>query len=496
MQSVRDSHLSLVSRFASHCAHFSSGRSSAYSGLGSRRVHTNLGNTARSKSQRGDSARIVRYYCHGTTHSSKHRGGRLITLYHEKVQQNKLRLDKCQENTVIRLDPLCEVVSKYEEEYLARGYPQNLPKPDSAHGQQPSGRMWSFLKKTVSSFGEEAEIPKLEAPRGMYMYGDVGSGKTMLMDLFLEATPLQFKQRVHFNSFMIDFHTSLHHWRQTPQAKGETQSTAIDALADGILSKSPLLCFDEFQVTNIADAMILNRLFHTLWQKGAVVVATSNRPPEDLYKGGLQRENFVPFIHQLKHKCIVHDIGSTIDYRLLGERAHLNIWNESPEALRAMWDILTENRKGEQTELLLDTRKIIVPTAIKGIAMFSFHDLCAKPLGAADYALLAREYHTLFLTDIPVLSLDEKDLVRRFITLVDELYEHRVKLIVSAAAPVNRIFPYTIGSSSIKRDSNSLIVGEEEIFAFSRTLSRLNEMHSSEYLQAHHVKDPKIRSAL
>jgi len=487
--------VSCVSRFRRIGGHSSSGRSLPPLRLGVRHITPSSASRTLSGSVYGPYTRSVRLYCHGTPHSSKHRSGRLVSLYHEKIKQGKLRLDKCQENTIFRLDPLSETVSIYEEAYLARGYPKNLPKPDDVSNRESPSRMWHFLKKTVTSFGEEEEIKPLEAPRGMYMYGDVGSGKTMLMDLFLEATPLHFKQRVHFNSFMIDFHSSLHHWRQTPQAKGETQGAAIDALAEAILAKSPLLCFDEFQVTNIADAMILNRLFHTLWHKGAVVIATSNRPPEDLYKGGLQRENFVPFIHQLKHKCIVHDIGSTIDYRLLGERANTNIWNETQSGLLEVWDALTERRKGEQTELLLDTRKIIVPNAIKGIAMFSFNDLCARPLGAADYALLAREYHTLFLTDIPILSLDQRDLVRRFITLVDELYEHRVKLIVSAAAPVRLIFPYSI-NNSIDKDSNTLVAGEEEIFAFSRTLSRLNEMQTSEYLQSHHVKDPKIRSAL
>jgi predicted ATPase len=385
---------------------------------------------------------------------------------------------------------------KYEEEYSAKGYPAKIAMPSTSSKKQESRSMWSLLQDKVSVFNTEEKIEPLNTPKGFYMYGDVGSGKTMLMDLFLEATPLQFKQRVHFNSFMIDFHNSLHHWRQTPQAKGQKQTVAIESIADAILSKSPLLCFDEFQVTNIADAMILNRLFHTLWYKGAVVIATSNRPPEDLYKGGLQRENFVPFIDELNKKCLIHDIGSTVDYRLMGERT-TNIWNEkskNPLAIQEIWDNLTEKRSGAPLELKLDTRKILVPKAIKGIAMFSFHDLCAKPLGSADYALLAREFHTLLLTDIPVLNLDQKDLVRRFITLIDELYEHRVKVICSADAQLKDIFPYSVDASM--RNSKLLIAGEEEIFAFSRTLSRLNEMQTSEYLQSHHLVDPSIRNKL
>jgi predicted ATPase len=425
---------------------------------------------------------------------SKRKEGRLLSLYHQKVKNGSLRYDKCQENTISRLDPLSSTIVEYEEQYLAKGFPAKIVMPTAVHKDKKSSSMWSRMKNMVSSITPTEEIERIYAPKGFYMYGDVGSGKTMLMDLFLEGTPVQFKQRVHFNSFMIDFHNSLHHWRQTPQAKGMAQSAAIESIADSILIKSPLLCFDEFQVTNIADAMILNRLFHTLWYKGAVVIATSNRVPEDLYKGGLQRENFVPFIHELNGKCIIHDIGSTIDYRLMGERTN-HIWNEkskNPHAISEIWDSLTESRPGEKSELSLMSRKILVPKSIKGIAMFDFHELCARPLGSADYGLLAREFHTLFITDIPVLSLEQKDLVRRFITLVDELYEHRVKVICSADAEMSKIFPYTLDTSS-KGSSSTLIAGEEEIFAFSRTLSRLSEMQTTEYLQSHHLKDPSIR---
>lgn len=438
----------------------------------------------------------TRLYADSTSESSKRGTGNLINLYHEKVKAGKLRHDKCQESTIHRLDPLSSAVSAYEKDYLAKGFPAKLSMPASPQESQSSGGLWSFLQDRLSSLNNEESVERPVGPKGFYMYGDVGSGKTMLMDLFLEATPLHFKQRVHFNSFMLDFHSSLHKWRSSPAAKGVAQSAAIETIADMILAKSPLLCFDEFQVTNIADAMILNRLFHTLWYKGAVVIATSNRVPEDLYKGGLQRENFVPFIHEINHRCTIHDIGSSTDYRLMGEKT-TNIWNvhsESPSAIEDVWNTLTENRPGEATDLLLDTRKIIVPKAMKGIAQFSFADLCTKPLGAADYGLLAREYHTLLLTDIPVLTLDQRDYVRRFITLIDELYEHRVKLICSADANLKDIFPYSVKASM--SGSNKLIAGEEEIFAFSRTLSRLSEMQTTDYLQAKHLKDPSVRSQL
>lgn len=419
--------------------------------------------------------------------------GSLSALYQQKVKSGTLRYDKCQENTISRLDPLRDAVLGYEEAYYANGFPDKIRLPQAPSEKKSSG-MWSFMKGTISDWTEKEEIQPPRAPKGFYMYGDVGSGKTMLMDLFLEGTPLRFKQRVHFNSFMIDFHNSLHKWRQSPQAKGVAQSAAIESIADSILSKSPLLCFDEFQVTNIADAMILNRLFHTLWYKGAVVIATSNRPPEELYKGGLQRENFVPFIHELNGQCIIHDIGSATDYRLLGQRTG-NIWNVQGKvgsrSLLDIWNSLTEHRPGEPSELILDGRKLHVPRAMKGIAMFSFYDLCDRPLGSADYGLLAREYHTLLLSDIPILSLQQRDLVRRFITLVDELYEHRVKVICSADGEMKDIFPYHIDASM--RNANTLIAGEEEIFAFSRTLSRLSEMQTTEYLESRHIKDPSIR---
>jgi len=310
------------------------------------------------------------------------------------------------------------------------------------------------------------------------------------MDLFLDAIsiPGEKRNRVHFNSFMLDFHNKVHLWRQNPSHK-LGQDSAVEALAGDIIKESPLICFDEFQVTNIADAMMLGRLFNNLWSKGAVLVATSNRPPDNLYKGGLQRELFLPFIQNLKAHCVVYCLDSTTDYRLSSEKMS-NVYHIGPgakEKLDQLWDQLTENREGSSLELRLQDRKLQVPVSFRGLARFTFHDLCEQPLGAADYQLLARKFHTIIIDNIPAMDLNRANAARRFITLIDELYNHKAKLLCSAADVPEKLFPLSMDGLTGVGGSKNAIAGEEEVFAFSRVVSRLSEMQSKPYLESKHL---------
>lgn len=315
-----------------------------------------------------------------------------------------------------------------------------------------------------------------DPPQGLYIFGAVGRGKSMLMDLFFDSAPVpaEHKRRVHFHAFMIEVHQRLHAWRQ--RTKG-AESDPIPKLAEEIAAETWLLCFDEFQVSNIADAAILGRLFAALFDDGVVVVATSNRAPDDLYLGGLQRELFLPFIALMKEKLDIIELDGGVDYRLLRLRGrpvyHQPLTSEAEAALDEAFATLTENGEDHPAEpctLTVQGRKLQVPLAAKGVARFTFSELCARPLGAADYLALATHFHTLIISGIPKLGRDRHNEAVRFMTLIDELYEHKVNLICSAAVPPTEL--YTEGDFS---------------FEFQRTVSRLLEMQSDDYLTAPHL---------
>jgi cell division protein ZapE len=310
-----------------------------------------------------------------------------------------------------------------------------------------------------------------EPPQGLYLYGPVGRGKSMLMDLFYETAPVERKRRVHFHAFMAEVHDRLHTWRK--RTKGE-KSDPLPELAAKMAEETWLLCFDEFVVHNIADAMILGRLFETLFQRGVVVVATSNFEPERLYEGGLQRERFTPFIALLKSRLDVLDLGPGIDYRLNRLRSlrvyHAPLDARAAAALDNAFAALTEGAEPGPDTLLVKGRRLEVAEAARGIARFTFEELCERPLGAGDYLAIATHFHGIVLSGIPRLGPDKRNEARRFMTLIDALYEHRVKLIASAAALPESLYPTGDGA-----------------FEFQRTVSRLNEMQSAAYLQREHL---------
>ena len=284
--------------------------------------------------------------------------------------------------------------------------------------------------------------------RGLYFYGGVGRGKSMLMDLFYECLPAApGKQRVHFHAFMLSVHDALHAERTSDARTGGGRPRSADAalplLAARIAAQSPILCFDEFDVTDVADAMILGRLFAALFARGVIVVSTSNRAPDRLYEGGLQRERFLPFIALLKeHQRLFHLDGPT-DYRtrfIAKEGSYFTPLNqETKRRMDSLFARLTDHAPAPASELSVQGRTIPVPAAAKGVARFTFAGLCERPCAAADYLEIARHYHTVFLENVPKLKYDRRNEARRLIILIDTLYEARARVVISAEAPAERL---------------------------------------------------------
>lgn len=305
-------------------------------------------------------------------------------------------------------------------------------------------------------------------PRGLYIWGDVGRGKSMLMDLFFDDAPLTEKQRVHFNSFMVDTHAQIHQERLRVGA-----GDPIPPVAQSIAERARLLCFDELQVSDVADAMILGRLFDKLFELGVVIVATSNTPPDRLYEGGLNRQLFLPFIEEIKARLDIIALNGPVDYRLL-RMSGLNIYMtplsaETDRLMDQAWRKLTDQESGASATLTVLGRKVAVPRAAKGVARFGFDDLCAQPLAAADYLAVAHTFHTVLIDHIPRLGPEHRNQARRFILLIDTIYDEGVKLICSAAAAPDELYEVGDGAD-----------------AFRRTASRLHEMQSEEYLRRGH----------
>jgi len=321
------------------------------------------------------------------------------------------------------------------------------------------------------------------APRGLYVHGEVGRGKTMLMDLFFEQSQVMHKRRAHFHEFMADVHERIYNFRQSIARNEIADTDVVHLTAISIFDEAWLLCFDEFHVTDIADAMILGRLFSKLFELGTVVVATSNVAPEDLYKGGLNRALFLPFIDQIKEHMNVLRLDSRTDFRL-EKLAGVKMWlvpadDAARAALDKAWIKLTGGAAGPGVDLTVKGRKLHVPQSAHGVARFSFADLCERPLGASDYLRLAHDYHTLMIDDIPAMDVADRNAAKRFIALIDTLYDNAVKLMASADADPLSLYRATDGTEAME---------------FQRTASRLIEMSSESYLALPHGRGDSAAS--
>jgi cell division protein ZapE len=354
--------------------------------------------------------------------------------------------------------------------------------PDAA--QAAAVEAFSDLEARLSSFKparKQGLLGKLFAdkkeppPRGLYVHGEVGRGKTMLMDLFFQHAPVEHKRRAHFHEFMAEVHERIYGFRQNI-ARGEIADGDVIALtAQAIFDQAWLLCFDEFHVTDIADAMILGRLFSKLFDLGTVMVATSNVAPDDLYKGGLNRALFLPFIAQISDHMDVLRLDARTDFRL-EKLAGVKMWlvpadRDADAALDKAWAKMTGKAPCKPRDISIKGRVLHVPCSAQGVARFSFANICEKPLAASDYLRLAHDYHTLLIDRIPVMDYSERNAAKRFIALIDTLYDNAVKLMASSAADPAALYVATEGN---------------EANEFKRTSSRLIEMSSESYLALPH----------
>jgi cell division protein ZapE len=369
----------------------------------------------------------------------------ITARYNGLVKAGAIERDPAQVALLKRFEALADALGSYR---LAR---------------KPSALGWLFGKKSPAP------------PKGLYVWGSVGRGKTMLMDLFYEALPVRRKRRVHFHAFMADVHERIHAYRQKLKSGEVSGDDPIAPVAESLAEEAWVLCFDEFTVTDIADAMILGRLFTALFAHGIVVVATSNVEPNRLYEGGLNRSLFLPFIDLLQQRMAVAKLDARTDFRLeklAGSPVfYTPASEESHAALTRAFRSLTGREQGKPLTLTVKGHPVEVPQAAGGVARFSFEDLCSKPLGAADYLAVAEQFHTVILENIPKMTFERRNEAKRFIMLIDAFYDAHVKLLASAETEVPELYQADSG---------------REAFEFDRTVSRLIEMRSEEYLSLPH----------
>ncbi|MBD2815367.1 AFG1 family ATPase [Xenorhabdus sp. Flor] len=372
------------------------------------------------------------------------------SLYQIALSDGQYQPDEVQYNTVVRLDMIYHDLVQFS----------------ASSTLHSSGVKANGLKGLLSKLLKRSSTEQIRPVQGLYMWGGVGRGKTWLMDMFFQSLPTERKLRLHFHRFMLRVHEEL--------TELQGHENPLEVVADGFKAQTDILCFDEFFVSDITDAMILGTLLEALFRRGIALVATSNIPPDELYRNGLQRARFLPAIEQIKKYCDVINVDAGIDYRLRTlTQAHLYLTPLSESTHQEMHQVFLRlaGREGEPAPVLeINHRKMPAINSVDGVLAINFKTLCEDPRSQLDYIALSKIYHSVLLHDVPVMTVLNESAARRFIALVDEFYERHVKFIINAEAPMEEIYQ-----------------GELLRFEFQRCLSRLQEMQSEEYLQRPHL---------
>lgn len=382
------------------------------------------------------------------------------TRYKELVFKEKIRFDSAQLAVTEHFDHLLKKISE-----------QNVSRPWFWIFWSFFRRIFKKKRRNVSRVAKQGD--ENGSFQGLYIYGEIGRGKTMLMDLFFSCLPNNQKKRAHFNDFMVDVQERVNFYRQASGREKSKQDNPILAVAEDLARQAKVFCFDEFSVTDIADAMVLVRLISALFDKGIFFIATSNVAPDNLYYNGLNRELFLPFIQTLKAYVRVVNLDAKTDYRL--EKSNLQpvyvtpLGKKTDECMDKAWAFVLQGHKEISGELSIRGRLIPIPRFAAGCARFDYRDLCTKPLAAAEYLALGERYHTIFIDNVPIMDDTCRNETKRFILLIDILYERHIRLFMSAAAGVEDLYKGYAQTA--------------ETFEFQRTQSRLFEMQSYDYLK-------------
>lgn len=418
--------------------------------------------------------------------------------YNNMVNMGILQADVRQQEAILLVDRLYNDLLAFKKSAAAKVERDVSIRPPNRLGIIPVHILRRDQERKMNQAAGVSNFHPLSDVKGLYLYGGVGCGKTMIMDILFNEAPMDKKVRVHFHQFMLDVHRTIHQIRSAGRTK-DAEIDMFDEVAQRLITNAELLCFDEMVVSDVSDAMILKRLFNAFYKIGVCAVFTSNRNPNDLYKGGLNRESFLPFVRMIQEQCVVHDLKSSTDYRLTTNDAKSYLApfnNENEAAFNKMFLEVTKAIPPRERVLQVFGRDVIVPRAVGGVCRFDFHELCRSEMSTADFEVIAKSFHTIFLENVPQLPHQDSDIKRRFLSLIDILYECKCKVVVyaevepmllEAPPPTELLEGATKKEKSLfEMEIGRLIDEGEGSFQMSRCMSRLVEMRSTEYLRSEH----------